>query len=134
MIERINEAIAKGWRFREAGPPGVWVLIDPESKDKDYGFTMRGSTVMQLMVPIDEIGEWLTAREPLEPDDKLRKEKKAQVQAWFHKEWDSYVRECDDNEDYAADIIIDDAASDFSMEEKTELLKTWLKEVRNSRS
>lgn len=132
--QRVNEAIDKGWRLREAGPLGVWCLVPPEAYEADLGLSIKEANTFQLIIPSKELDDWLTAREPLEPDDELRKEKKAKVQAWFHQEWNNYVRECEDDENYAADVILDDAASDFSMEEETELLQTWLEEVRNSRT
>ena len=111
MLERVNEAIDKGWRLREAGPPGCWALVPPEMPDR--GFTVQGVNTFQLMVPIVEIETWLKARVVISPDEKKRHELKAKVVNWMSAEWNSYVKECEGDKEYAAEIIVQDASSDF---------------------
>jgi len=125
--KRVNEAIDKGWRLREAGPPGCWVIVPPEAYEADLGLSVKGANVFKLMVPSEDLEDWLKAREQHEPQD-LRHSNHAEIVTWFKTEWPGYLEECED-EDYAKELIVEDASVDFEMQEDTELLKTWLKQA-----
>lgn len=135
MIDKVNEAIDKGWRLREAGPPGVWCLVPADVIQDDVGFTVKESNTFQLIVPIVDIEAWLKARVVHTPEEKLRASKMAEVKAFFHKEWDGYLEECDSVREYAMDIIRDDALSDYKMHETDDkdLVAKWLQEVLDAR-
>lgn len=129
MINQVNEALDKGWRLREAGPPGVWCLVPADVIEKDVGFTVKDTNTFQLIVPIADIETWLKARVIITPDEKKRNDLKCKVVNWMSAEWNSYLTECDDDEVYAKEIIIADASSDFNISEDD--AKEWF-DARNN--
>ena len=114
-IERVNEAIDKGWRLREAGPVGFWCLVPPEAIEADLGLSVKEANNFNLIVPSKDLEAWLEARVVITPDEKKRNELKAKVVNWMSAQWNSILAECYDDKDYAREVIVADASSDFNV-------------------
>jgi len=123
MEDLINKALDMGWRLRSVGPDNCFGMIPPNLSE-DVGFTIQTPTNVYLSAPIKDIEEWVKKHTIISPDEKKRDELKAKVVNWLSLEWPGYLKECDDDEDWAKAIIIDDAHSDFGVDKDD--IKEWL--------
>ena len=120
MIDVINKAIDMGWRVVK-NDYGTMVLTPPDGEHAII------TTQRMIGVP-GGLEEWVKARELESPDLEKRNSLKHKVQTWFRLEWQSYIKECEDDVAYATDIILRDAVYDFSIDEYD--AKVWF-ETRN---
>ena len=123
MEKAINKAIDMGWRLRSVGPVGALGMIPPNLPD-DLGLTTKTMRVVQLYVPVKDIEEWIEKHTIISPDEKKRDELKAKVINWLNLEWLGYLTECENDKEWAKEIIVDDAHSDFGVDKGD--IKEWL--------
>jgi hypothetical protein len=116
MLDAVNKAIDLGWRV--VSNNGSYHLVPPEG-EQEY------TACRYIGVPLNLIA-WVEARTLQGPDESKRHCREAQVKKWFNLEWKGYLEECGDDESYARDLIIQDAACDFAVD--MDLVEEWFDE------
>lgn len=116
MEKAINKAIDMGWRIEKG------VLTPPDELSRDV---LKHTRFMRQSIAVPSfLNRWIEKHTIIAPDEKKRDELKAKVVNWLSQEWPGYLTECDGDEEWAKQIIVDDAHSDFGVDKDD--VKEWL--------
>lgn len=111
MEDTLNKALDMGWRFLGSPVEFDFSLRPPDSESRK---TKMHYKKISLLVPL-ELPLWLEKHTIISPDEKKRDELAARVINWFNLKWPSYYIECDGDEAWAIQVILEDAVNDFSL-------------------
>jgi len=117
MLENLNKVLSMGWRFADVDLPGHLTLVPPEEESGPLLTT--GFNNFQLIIPTEKLEAWLLARDVVIPDDGHRRKLQSRVKAWVNARWHDTLRECDGDEEYTREILIQDVLVVFNVDATT---------------
>jgi hypothetical protein len=119
-MNSVNKALDMGWRIRLI--EDTLVLVPPDGKKLDGPLQ-----VYSISVPTKALEGWIIKHTVISPDEDKRNDLKAKIINFLNLEWANYVIECDGDEEWAQEIIISDAYSDYGADKDD--IKEWLDEI-----